>query len=199
MDNALALRAAVESDVPLIFCFIRELAEYERLLAGFEATEQRLHAALFGVNPAAECALAFLGDSPAGFALFFPTFSTFLARPGIHLEDLYVRPEFRRRGVGQALLRHVAQLANDRRCGRLEWTVIDWNEPAIRFYESLGAQILPDWRVCRLTGEALARSTRSGGSDARPPAQPLRDPPSASTRPAGVTSAPAPAPRQSSR
>jgi GNAT superfamily N-acetyltransferase len=101
--------------------------------------------------------LAEVDGASAGFALFFPNFSTFLAKPGIHLEDLFVRPAFRRRGVGRALLLHLARLANERDCGRLEWTVLDWNEPAIRFYESLGAVIMPDWRVCRLTGAALAR------------------------------------------
>jgi GNAT superfamily N-acetyltransferase len=155
----LEIRPATPSDIPLILEFIRGLAEYERLLHEFEATAQRLQAQLFPPDgrPAAECLLAFEGETAAGFALFFTNFSTFLAQPGLYLEDLFVKPERRGRGIGKALLLHVAGLANQRGCGRMEWTVLDWNEPAIRFYESLGAATLPDWRVCRLTGEALRR------------------------------------------
>jgi GNAT superfamily N-acetyltransferase len=157
MNPPISLRAAVAADVPLILQFIRELAEYESLLGTVEATETRVHEALFGARPVAECILGYADGHPAGFALFFTNYSTFLAKPGIYLEDLFVRPAYRRRGLGRALLCHLARLANERRCGRLEWTVLDWNKPAIDFYVSLGASVLPDWRVCRLTGEALAR------------------------------------------
>lgn len=154
---SLKLRPATPADVPLILGFIRDLAAYEHLLDQVEATPERLHATLFPVTgtPAAECVLALWEDQPAGFALFFPTYSTFLARPGIHLEDLFVTPALRGRGIGGALLRHVARLARARGCGRLEWNVLDWNQPAIAFYERLGAQRLPEWQLCRLTGPAL--------------------------------------------
>jgi GNAT superfamily N-acetyltransferase len=152
------IRAAGPADILLILGFIRGLAEYEKLSHEVEATEERLRSSLFppGGTPAAECVLAFSGGTPAGFALFFPTYSTFLARQGLYLEDLFVEPPFRRLGIGKALLLHVARLAVRRGCGRLEWSVLDWNEPAIRFYEGLGARRMTDWTTCRLTGAALA-------------------------------------------
>jgi GNAT superfamily N-acetyltransferase len=149
------IRGAAEDDVPLILSLIRELAEYERLSHEVSATEETLRDSLFGERRVAETLLAYLGDDPAGFVLFFHNFSTFLGRPGIYLEDLYVRPEFRGAGVGRAFLRCLAKLAKDRGCGRLEWSVLDWNEPAIRFYEALGAVPMADWTVYRLAGEAL--------------------------------------------
>jgi GNAT superfamily N-acetyltransferase len=153
------LRSATADDVPLILGFIRGLAAYEKLSHEVEATPEKLRATLFPADgrPAAECVLAFADDAPAGFALFFTTYSTFLARPGLYLEDLFVAPDFRGRGLGKALILHVARLANTRGCGRLEWTVLDWNAPAIAFYESLGAQRKPEWQLCRLTGAALAK------------------------------------------
>jgi GNAT superfamily N-acetyltransferase len=153
------IRPAGPGDVALILEFIRGLAAYEKLLHEVEATEEKLRATLFPADgkPAAECVLAFADDAPAGFALFFTNYSTFLAKPGIHLEDLFVKPELRGRGIGKALLLHVAKLANARNCGRMEWTVLDWNEPAIAVYESLGAKRLREWQICRLTGETLAR------------------------------------------
>jgi GNAT superfamily N-acetyltransferase len=153
----LTLRAAAASDVPQILRFIRALAEYEKLLGEVEATEERLHATLFPADarPAAECMLAFADQVPAGLALFFTNYSTFLAKPGLYLEDLFVAPEWRGRGVGKALLLHLAKLANDRGYGRMEWTVLDWNQPAIDFYESIGAERLKQWQICRLTGAAL--------------------------------------------
>ncbi|MFI5358358.1 MAG: GNAT family N-acetyltransferase [Opitutales bacterium] len=152
------IRAATPRDLPLILGFIRGLAAYEKLLHEVEATETRLRATLFGRRPAAECVLAFAGDdAPAGFAIFFTNYSTFLAQPGLYLEDLFVKPEFRGRGIGKALLLHLAGLANQRGCGRMEWTVLDWNQPAIEFYESLGAERKADWTICRLSGAALAR------------------------------------------
>ena len=155
----IAIRSAQADDIPLILGFIRDLAAYENLLPQVEATEERLRAALFpdGSRPAAECALAFWNDTPAGFAVFLPNFSTFLARPGLYLEDLFVQPALRGRGIGKALLLHCARLAGARGCGRMEWAVLEWNESARGFYRSLGAVELDDWRVCRLTGPALAR------------------------------------------
>ncbi len=156
---SLVLRPAVAADIPVILDFIRGLAAYERLLDEVEATPERLQATLFPAagRPAAECVLAFLDGAPAGFALWFTNYSTFLARPGLYLEDLFVRPELRGRGIGKALLLHLAALAAGRGYGRMEWTVLDWNEPAIAFYESLGAVRKRKWQICRLAGPALAR------------------------------------------
>lgn len=155
VPSDLQLRPATRDDVPLILRFIRGLAEYERLAHECVATEERLRATLFGARPAAEVQLAFLDGEPAGFALFFHNYSTFLAQPGIYLEDLFVEPRFRGRGVGRALLSRLASLAVERDCGRLEWSVLDWNTDAIGFYEKLGARGMTDWTVHRLTGDAL--------------------------------------------
>lgn len=161
---SLIIRPATEADVPLILRFIRELAEYERLLHEVVATEERLRDTLFGARPAAEVVVAEHGGDAVGFALFFQNYSTFLAQPGIYLEDLYVSPAARGRGMGRALLAHLAALARARGCGRLEWWVLDWNESAIRFYRSLGAQPMEDWTVFRLTGDALARLGDEAGA-----------------------------------
>jgi GNAT superfamily N-acetyltransferase len=158
----LRIRPAAPEDTALVLALIRELAEYERLAHTVVASEDDLRESLFGPRPWAETVLAEVDGQPAGFALFFHNFSTFLGRPGLYLEDLFVRPAFRRQGVGRALLIHLAELAVQRRCGRFEWTVLDWNAPAIAFYEKLGAQLLPDWRVCRLTGEELIRFATPG-------------------------------------
>ena len=158
----LEIRAATEDDVPLILSLIKELARYERLSHEAVATEETLRASLFGERQVAETLLAHLGDDPAGFALFFYNFSTFLDRPGIYLEDLYVRPEYRGAGVGRALLVHLAGLARDRDCGRLAWSVLDWNEPAIGFYESIGASPVSGWTVYRVTGRALEELAARG-------------------------------------
>lgn len=155
--TAPVIRAATEPDVPLILDFIRGLAEYERLGHEVVADEARIRRALFGPRPTAEVRIAELEGRPVGFALFFHNFSTFLGLPGIYLEDLFVLPEARGHGVGRALLAHLAALARERDCGRLEWAVLDWNEPALRFYRSLGARSLDDWTVHRVTGEALDR------------------------------------------
>jgi len=153
------IRSATAADTPLILEFIRGLAAYEKLAADVTATEAQLRATLFPAAgaPVAHCVLAFDGGAPAGFAIFFYNYSTFLAKPGLYLEDLFVKPEFRGRGHGKALLLHLAQLANARGCGRMEWSVLDWNQPAIDFYESLGARRMTEWTICRLTGESLAR------------------------------------------
>lgn len=151
----LEIRPATEVDVPLILTFIRELADYERLSHEVVATEETLRDSLFGQRRFAEVLLGYRGGLPAGFALFFHNFSTFLGKPGIYLEDLYVRPEFRGAGVGRALLIHLAELAVERGCGRLEWSVLDWNEPAIGFYKSIGASPVSGWTVYRVTGKAL--------------------------------------------
>ena len=143
--------------MPLILTLIGELAEYERLSHEVVATEDALQEWLFGEKAVAEVLIAELGAEAVGFALFFHSFSTFLGRPGIYLEDLYVRPAFRGRGMGKAMLVHLAKLAKERGCGRLEWSVLDWNEPSIRFYESLGAVAMDDWTVHSVTGEALDR------------------------------------------
>jgi GNAT superfamily N-acetyltransferase len=155
-SDAFTLRAATPADVPTILRCIRGLAEYERLAHQCVATEGLLAESLFGAAPAAEVVLAFEGTEPAGFALWFRSYSTFLARPGIYLEDLFVFPEFRGRGLGRRLLAHLARTATERGYGRVEWAVLDWNEDAIRFYESLGAAPMSDWTTYRVTGDALA-------------------------------------------
>lgn len=158
----IGLRTATERDVPLILSFVRELAEYERLSHEVVATEELLRASLFGERPAAEVVIGNYGDKPAGFALFFHNFSTFLGRPGIYLEDLYVTPGLRDRGVGRAMLAYLAKLAKERDCGRLEWSVLDWNEPAIKLYKSIGATPMDDWTVFRVTGETLEGLAEEG-------------------------------------
>lgn len=153
-DN-FSIRSATANDVPLILSLIKELAQYEKLSHAVVATEDDLKESLFGARPAAEVVIGYEGSEPVGYALFFSTFSTFVGKPGIYLEDLYVRPVARRKGYGRALLLHLAQLARERGCGRLEWSVLDWNEPSINFYKSLGAVPLDDWTVFRLDSTAL--------------------------------------------
>jgi GNAT superfamily N-acetyltransferase len=155
MTESISIRPARADETPLILQFVRELAEYEHLSHEVTATEESLRQALFGPRPYAEVVFACLDGEPVGFALFFHNFSTFLGKPGIYLEDLFVRPAYRRRGIGQRLLSWLAAEAVARGCGRLEWAVLDWNTPSIRFYESLGARRLHEWFTFRLTGEAL--------------------------------------------
>jgi len=152
----MTLRAATVADVPQILAFIRALADFERLPHEVVATEAGIRLALFGPRPYAEVVLAEDDGAPIGFALYFHTFSTFVGQPGLYLEDLFVVPEARGRGVGRALLAHLSRVAVERGCGRVEWAVLDWNAPAIRFYDSLGARPNSEWTVYRLTGEALA-------------------------------------------
>lgn len=153
----LSLKMATEQDVPIILSFIKALAEYERLADAVIATEDGLRQTLFGPRPYAECVIARWQGQPAGFALFFHNYSTFLGRPGIYLEDLFVKPELRGQGVGRALLQFLARLTQERNCGRLEWSVLDWNESAIGFYKSLGAVPLDEWTIFRVKDEALSR------------------------------------------
>ncbi len=162
----LSIRPATESDVALILRFIEKLAEYEKLLHEVVATEAALRHYLFGPRPLAEVVLAHWGAEPVGFALFFHNFSTFLARPGIYLEDLFVDPEHRGKGIGKALLIHLAKLAMQRGCGRLEWAVLNWNEPSIQFYRKLGAVPKDDWTVYRVTGDALQRLATAASREA---------------------------------
>ena len=151
---------ATESDVPTILMLITALAEYERMSGDVKTDEAGLRASLFGPAPAAEVVIARAGGAPVGFAVWFHNYSTFLGRRGLYLEDLFVLPEWRGRGVGRALLTHLAQVAVERGCGRMEWSVLNWNEPAIGFYRSLGAKPMDEWTVYRLTGEALTRLAR---------------------------------------
>jgi GNAT superfamily N-acetyltransferase len=156
------VREVSAEDVPLILTLNGELAEYDRLSHEVVATEDSLQEWLFGEKPVAEVLIAERTAEAAGFALFFHSFSTFLGRPRIYLEDLYVRPAFRGRGMGKAMVVHLAKLAKERGCGRLEWSVLDWNEPSLRIYESLGAVAMDDWTLHRVTGEALDRLVAGG-------------------------------------
>jgi len=155
------IRPARVEDVPVILGLIRELATYERAPAEVTATEEQLVDVLFGERPAAEVLLAFEGKSPVGFAVFFHNFSTWLGRPGLYLEDLFVKPEKRGKGYGRALLVALAKIACDRACGRMEWAVLDWNEPAIKFYRALGAKPQEEWTVFRLTHDGIAELAKS--------------------------------------
>lgn len=164
----LIIRPAARGDVGTVLSFIRQLAVYERLEHQVEATEAALEATLFGDRPAAEVVLASLDGRAVGFALYFDTYSTFLARRGMHLEDLFVVPDARGRGIGRALLTHLAAIASARGCGRLEWSVLTWNTPAIEFYRRLGAFSLDDWQTFRLHREGLQALSASGGSSLTP-------------------------------
>ena len=151
------IERAGERDVPTILQMIRDLAVYERMEDQVVATEAGLREALFSGRRDAEVLIAYADDRPAGFALFFHNFSTFLGRRGLYLEDLFVKPELRGVGIGKRLLVELARIATERRCGRFEWAVLDWNAPAIAFYEGMGATLLPEWRLARVTGDALTR------------------------------------------
>lgn len=155
------IRAATPDDVPTILQLIRDLAEYERAPNDVVATEESLREVLFGERPSAEVVLAFEKETPIGFAVFFQNFSTWLGRPGLYLEDLFVKPEMRGQGYGRALLVHLAKIARDRGCGRMEWAVLDWNEPAIKFYRKIGAAPNEDWTIFRLTQDKIASLANS--------------------------------------
>ena len=171
------IRAAHVEDVPIILELIRDLATYERAPNEVAATEEQLVDVLFGERPAAEVLIAFEGKSAVGVAVFFYNFSTWLGRPGLYLEDLFVKPENRGKGYGRALLIELAKIARDRGCGRMEWAVLDWNEPAIKFYHALGAKPMDEWTVFRLTREGIARLANSGQAEQKqenPPSPRLR-------------------------
>jgi GNAT superfamily N-acetyltransferase len=155
------IRQATEQDVPLIFSFIRQLAEYERLSHEAVVTEKTLQDSLFGARRYAEVLLGYAIDKPVAFAVFFHNFSTFLGRPGLYLEDLFVIPEMRGKGFGRAMLVELARIARERNCGRFEWAVLDWNQPAIQFYKNLGAIPMDEWTIFRVTGAALGRLSNS--------------------------------------
>ena len=157
MAADITLRLATEQDVPQILAFIQGLAEYEKLADQVVATEASLAKTLFGDKPYAEVVIAEYQQQAAGFALFFHNYSTFLAKPGIYLEDLFVLPQFRGKGLGKTLLSYLAKLALERDCGRLEWSVLDWNQPAIDFYQAQGAKMLHDWRINRVSGNQLTQ------------------------------------------
>jgi GNAT superfamily N-acetyltransferase len=154
-ETALDIRPATPEDIPTIVALIKALADFEKLSHEVTGSAEDLQQSLFGGRPYAEAVLAWVNDTPVGMALFFHNFSTFLMKPGIYLEDLFVLPDYRRRGIGRALLVHVGQLALQRGCGRFEWNVLDWNTPAIDFYQTMGAELKHEWRLCRVTGEAL--------------------------------------------
>lgn len=154
-DPSLSIRPASAEDVPAILQMVRELATYENLLSEVTATPSQMRAALFGSSPRAHAILAECGKEAVGMAVFFFSFSTFQARPGLYLEDLYVKEAFRRRGYGEQMLRYLAKVAVQNGCGRFEWAVLDWNLPAVRFYEKMGAEVLREWRICRVSGSSL--------------------------------------------
>ncbi|HVW68605.1 MAG TPA: GNAT family N-acetyltransferase [Steroidobacteraceae bacterium] len=162
MSDTVTIRPATEDEVPLILSFIQALARYERLEHECIATVDGLRKTLFGPHRYAEVVFACVAGEPAGFALFFHNYSTFLGKPGLYLEDLFVHPEARGHGVGKKLLAWLARTAVERDCGRLEWSVLDWNEPSIRFYRNLGAELKSEWQIFRLTGDALAALARTG-------------------------------------
>ena len=159
--DGLVIRSTVPNDSALIFDFIRQLAIYERMLNDVVATPESIHNELFEKH-AAECIIAEYQGAPVGFALFFHNFSTFLSKRGLYLEDLFVLPEARGKGIGKALLVQLAKIALDRQCGRFEWTVLDWNTPSIEFYRSLGAQTMTEWQIMRLQGDALQQLAQQG-------------------------------------
>ena len=154
-EDSLKIRPATEADVPLLLEFIRAIAEYEKLLDEVTATEEGVRESLFGERPAAEAVIGDWAGQPVAYAVFFQNFSTFTGRAGLYLEDLFVKPEYRKRGIGKLMLKHLAKIAVDRRCPRFEWIALDWNEPAIKFYEGLGAKQLTDKRYFRMSGEPL--------------------------------------------
>ena len=157
MTTSLEIKPATIGDVPIILSLIRELAEYERAPDAVVATEEGLREVLFGPKRSAEVLLARENGEPVGFAVYFYNFSTWLGRPGLYLEDLFVRPALRGKGYGRALLVELARIAEERGCGRMEWAVLDWNEPAIQFYRTLGAEPMADWTVFRLTQDGIAK------------------------------------------
>lgn len=161
MSKHFILRAATPDDATVVFELIQALAEYEKLSHTVTGSAEALKLHLSGSSVSVEAILAEVEGKAVGFALFFQNYSTFLTQPGIYLEDLFVLPEYRRQGIGKALITHLAELALSRGCGRFEWSVLDWNQPAIEFYQKMGATVFPDWRICRVTGESLTQLGQS--------------------------------------
>lgn len=161
MNTALKIKKASVKDVPLILSLIKELAEYEKLLNEVIVTGKDLKKCLFGTKKYAEVLIAYYENKPVGMALFFHNYSTFVGKPGIYLEDLYVKPDYRGKGIGKALLLELIKLAKKRNCGRVEWAVLDWNKPAIDFYEKLGAEMKDSWRIFRLTSDKISKIAES--------------------------------------
>lgn len=159
---SVTIRPACPDDAALIFSLVRELADYERLAHEVDATQDQIAAALFGDQPKLFCDIASWQGEPVGFAIWFFNFSTFRGRHGLYLEDIFVRPALRGKGIGKALMRHLARHCLDKGLARFEWTVLDWNKPSIEFYRSIGARVLEDWRVCRMSGEALGEFAAGG-------------------------------------
>ncbi len=165
MPTTLDIRPATPADIAALVTLIKALADYEKLAHEVTGSPDDLAAALFGDRPYAAAVLAWVDGSPVGMALFFHTFSPFLMKPGIYLEDIFVQPDYRAQGIGKALLIHVGKLALERGCGRFEWSVLDWNTPAIEFYQRMGAEIKPEWQTCRVAGAALAAFGEMDGAD----------------------------------
>lgn len=170
MSSDLRIEPATIADVPLILQFIKDLAEYEKLAGAVVATDDDLREHLFGPDAVAHALIAYVDSEPAGFAVYFFNFSTFLAKPGLYLEDLFVKPALRQRGIGRALLACLARIAADRSCGRMEWSVLNWNEQALRVYRGIGAEPLNEWTVMRLTGPALTALAATAPAVRRPSA-----------------------------
>ena len=157
LSESFEIRDAVPADVPVILSLVKELAEFERLSDEVKATPELFHAALFGASPRAFALVCEVAGKPVGTAVCYYNFSTFVGRAGIYVEDIYIQPEFRGRGIGRAVFRHIAQRAVAEKCGRMEWAVLDWNEPALKFYENIGATVMSEWRLERLAGAAIAK------------------------------------------
>ncbi len=168
LKTGLTIRPASEKDIPVLLSFIKKIAAYEKLSNEVKTTESDLKNSLFGEKPSAEAVIAALQNKPVGFAVYFHNFSTFMGKPGLYLEDLYVDEEHRGRGFGKAMLLYLARLAKDRNCARFEWSVLDWNEPAIRFYKNLGAAPMNEWTVFRVAGDALDKLAGLSGRHETP-------------------------------
>ncbi len=160
MNKELIMRFALKEDIPLVLSFIKEIAEYERLLHEVVATEETLNHSLFSEGSTAEVVLCFLNNEPVAYAVFFHNFSTFVGRKGLYLEDIYVKPQHRHGGIGKKLFKFLAQVARDRKCGRMEWAVLNWNRPAIRFYENVGAKPLSEWTLFRLNEAEIIKAAK---------------------------------------
>jgi GNAT superfamily N-acetyltransferase len=169
MTDAITIRKAEEKDIPLILKFIKGIAEYEKLLHEVEANEEKLRESLFSQNANTEVLLCYFGDVPVAYAVYFHNFSTFVGKKGIYLEDIFVYPEYRGKGIGKKLLKYIAQIAVERNCGRMEWAVLNWNKPAIEFYKSIGAKPMDEWSIFRLTEPALKKFVEQAQAKSQKP------------------------------